>query len=119
MPSNDLRITIHMVSSLDGMIAKPDNSVGWFETSSPYEKGEVGENPEEFAKTIDCYLMGSKTYELAEYLAKDYGWPYGDKPTIVFTQRNFPKLRDSVEFYDGSLKELMETKLSPKFKKMI
>jgi hypothetical protein len=27
------KITIHMVSGLDGMIAKKDNSVGWFETS--------------------------------------------------------------------------------------
>ncbi len=47
-----------MVSSLDGIIAKKDNSVSWFETSSNYEKGVSGQNPEEFLKTIDCYAMG-------------------------------------------------------------
>ena len=47
------KVTIHMVSSLDGIIAKTDNSVSWFETSSYYEKGVAGENVEEFLKTID------------------------------------------------------------------
>ena len=32
-------VTIHMVSSLDGIIAKKDNSVSWFETTDYYEKG--------------------------------------------------------------------------------
>ena len=28
-----------MVASLDGLIAKRDNSISWFETSDYYEKG--------------------------------------------------------------------------------
>ena len=32
------RITIHIVSSVDGIIAKQDNSVSWFETTDVYEK---------------------------------------------------------------------------------
>ena len=35
------KLTIHMVSSIDGMIAKKDNSVSWFETPDHYEKGAV------------------------------------------------------------------------------
>lgn len=45
-------ITIHMVSSLDGIIAGKDNSVSCFEASGNYEQGVVGENPEEFLKSI-------------------------------------------------------------------
>lgn len=59
-----------MVSSLDGIIAKRDNSIWWFETSGHHEQGAVEPNPEEFLKKIDCYLMGSRTYEHALELSK-------------------------------------------------
>ena len=64
MATKELTITIHMVSSLDGYIAKKDNSVSWFETSDLYESGVSisDESQEELLKTIDCYVMGSRTY---------------------------------------------------------
>lgn len=105
-----------MVSSLDGIIAKKDNSVSWFETSSNYEKGIVGEDPEEFLKTIDSYVMGSKTFELALELSKDYGWAYGDKPTIVLTNRNLQTDRQNIEFYSGDLNKFVNERLKPKYK---
>ncbi|MEP7198131.1 MAG: hypothetical protein ABI851_16555 [Saprospiraceae bacterium] len=37
MITDELKIAIHMVSSLDGIIAKKDNSVSWFETSDNYD----------------------------------------------------------------------------------
>lgn len=51
-----------MVSSLDGIIAKKDNSISWFETSCNYDKGVDAEDSEAFLNNIDCYLMGSKNY---------------------------------------------------------
>ncbi|MEO6684988.1 MAG: dihydrofolate reductase family protein [Dyadobacter sp.] len=105
-----------MVSSLDGVIAKKDNDISWFETSGNYEKGVVGEDPEEFLKTIDCYVMGSRTYELALELSKSYGWAYGDKPTIVITSRNLPVERANIEFYSGDLAKLVNEQLKPKYK---
>ena len=57
MTTDGFRVTIHMVSSLDGIIAKNDNSVSWFETSDKYEKGVIEQNPEEFLETIDCYVV--------------------------------------------------------------
>ena len=104
-----------MVSSLDGYIAKKDNSISWFETSDNYDKGIDGEDQEEFLKTIDCYLMGSKTYELALELSKDYGWAYGDKPTIVVTGRNLPIERHNIEFYSGDLYKLVNERLKPNY----
>jgi dihydrofolate reductase len=116
MPPSSFRLTIHMVSSLDGIIAKKDNSVSWFETSDTYEKGVPGENPEEFLKTIDCYLMGSRTYEHALELSKSYGWAYGDTPTIVLTNRNLPIERKNVEFYAGDPNQFVNERLKPNYK---
>ena len=107
-----------MVSSLDGIIAKKDNSVSWFETSDYYEKGvEVTkEDTEEFLKTIDCYVMGSRTYEHALELSKSYGWAYGDVPTIVVTHRNLAIERQNIEIYSGNLNQLVNERLKPSYK---
>jgi dihydrofolate reductase len=105
-----------MVSSLDGIIAKKDNSVSWFETSDIYDKGVDGEDPEEFLKTIDCYVMGSRTYQLALELSKEYGWAYGDKPTIVLTNRNLTTDRQNIEFYSGDLRKFVIERLKPNYK---
>ena len=100
-----------MVSSLDGMIAKKDNSVSWFETADYYEKGVSAQDPETFLKTIDCYVMGARTYEHALELSKSYGWAYGDTPTIVVTHRNLPVERKNIEFYSGDLNKLVNERL--------
>lgn len=99
MTIDKCNVTIHMVSSLDGIIAKRDNSVSWFETSDYYEKGVVEESTSELLTSIHCYIMGARTYEHALELSKSYGWPYGDVPTIVVTHRNLPVERKNVEFF--------------------
>ena len=116
MATDRFRVTIHMVASLDGFIAKKDNSVSWFETSDNYDNGIVGQDPVEFLKTIDCYVMGSRTYELALELSKSYGWAYGDKPTIVLSHRNFSSDRPNIQFYSGALNKLVNEQLKPRYK---
>ena len=101
-----------MVSSLDCFIAKKDGSVSWLQSSDSYEKGVTEEDAEEFIKTIDCFVMGSRTYELALTL----GWPYGDVPTIVLTHRDLPADRENIEFYSGDLKKLVNDRLKPNYK---
>ena len=39
--TSDSRVTIHMVASLDGFIARKDGSVDWLETSDEFEGGET------------------------------------------------------------------------------
>jgi dihydrofolate reductase len=75
-----------MAASLDGFIARKDGRVDWLETSDEFVSGESldPEFVEAFLKTIDCYVMGSRTYETAlNFEAKELGWAYGDKPTRV------------------------------------
>ncbi len=109
------RVTLHVVASLDGFIARKDNSVSWLDIKgSVYEAG-VSISVEEaatFVKAIDCYVLGSRTYEHALEL----GWPYGDTPTVVVTSRKLPPAKESVEFYSGDLEALVDVKLAPRFR---
>jgi dihydrofolate reductase len=105
-----------MVSSLDGMIAKNDNSVSWFETVDSYDKGVDAPDAAAFLKTIDYYIMGSKTYEHAVELSKSYGWAYGETPTIVLSKRKLPVERPNIELYDGDLDVLVNERLKPSCK---
>jgi dihydrofolate reductase len=105
-------VTLHVVSSLDGMIAKKDNTVSWLDSSGDvYEKGVSDDSVEEVVETIDCFVLGSRTYEHALEL----GWPYGDTPTFVITNRELPSSRQSVEFYYGDLKRLVYEMLAPQY----
>src|SRR4030095_2107899 len=116
MAKDVFKITIHMVASLDGYIGKKDNSVLWFETSDHYENGVAEKDAVEFLKTIDCYVMGSRTYEHALELSKSYGWVYGNVPTIVLTHRKLPIDRQNIETYSGDLNKLVNERLKPKYK---
>ena len=119
MENTKSRVTIHMAASLDGFIARKDGSVDWLETSDKFEGGDTM-TPEfvaEFLKTIDCYVMGSRTYETAlDFEAKGLGWAYGDKPTFVLTSRELRKTRETVEFYSGELALLVDERLKPTFR---
>ena len=108
------RITLHMVASLDGFIAKPDNTVGWLSgAGGTYEPGVAlsGEDAAAVLKSIDCYVMGSRTYEHALEL----GWPYGDTPVAVMSRREWQSARPGVEFHSGSINALLHA-LAPRFR---
>src|ERR1700735_5304827 len=103
-------VTLHVVASLDGFIAKKDNSFSWMDSSgNVYDRG-VAENAE-IMPAIDCFVLGSRTYEHALEL----GWPYGDTPTVVMTNRELPSARESVEFYSGDLERLVGEILAPRY----
>ena len=119
MPKTESCVTIHMAASLDGFIARKDGSVDWLETSDEFAEGESMDPTfiEAFLKTIGCYVMGSKTYELAlSFEAKGFGWAYGDKPVFVLTSRELPRTRDTVEFYSGDLAQFVNERLRPAFR---
>jgi len=119
MENGQSRVTIHMVASLDGFIARRDGRVDWLETSDHYEGGDTmtPESIAAFLGTIDCYVMGSRTYETAAgFEASGLGWAYGDTPTFVLTRRTLRKTRDSVEFYAGDLAHLVDERLRPRFR---
>lgn len=119
MPDTDSRVTIHMVASLDGFIARKDGGVDWLETSDTFAGGETLDPGfvAEFLKTIDCYVMGSRTYETAlGFEAKGFGWSYGDEPTFVLTHRDLPRIRETVQFHSGDLAGFVNERLRPAYR---
>ena len=116
---HESRVTIHMAASLDGFIARKDGRVDWLETADEFAGGETMDPGEvaAFLKTIDCYVMGSRTYETAlRFESQGFGWPYGDTPTFVLTHRELPRTRDSVEFVAGDLTAFVNGRLRPTFR---
>src|SRR5262245_43728607 len=110
MTTTDSRVTIHMAASLDGFIARKDGRVDWMETTDEFADGATMDPAfvAAFLKSIDCYVMGSKTYETAlNFEAKGLGWAYGDKPVFVLSSRELPRSRDTVEFNSGDLAQFV------------
>ncbi|HKS74585.1 MAG TPA: dihydrofolate reductase family protein [Terriglobales bacterium] len=107
-------VTLHMVSSLDGFIANKENTVSWLESAGGVYEAGISISEEEaaaFVKSIDCYVLGSRTYQHALEL----GWPYGDTPTVVVTNRKLSTAKHPVEFYSGDLKALVDSRLAPRY----
>ncbi|MEZ5059073.1 MAG: dihydrofolate reductase family protein, partial [Saprospiraceae bacterium] len=87
-------------------IAKNDGDVSWMNTKGNYPSGVdlTEEDIQAFLERVDCYVMGSKTYESALNL----GWPYGDKPVKVLTSRDLDTEKESVEFLNGDLAQVVK-----------
>src|SRR5947209_172618 len=119
MAKTNSRITIHMAASLDGFIARKDGRVDWMETSDEFVGG-ASMDPgfvEAVLRSIDCYVMGSRTYETAlRFEAQGLGWAYGEKPVFVLSSRKLPRTRDSIEFYSGDLAQFVNGRLRPAFR---
>jgi dihydrofolate reductase len=108
-----------MAASLDGFIARKDGRVDWMETADEFAGGESMDPAfvEAFLKTIDCYVMGSRTYETAlRFEAQGFGWAYGDTPVFVLTSRDLPRTRETIEFHSGDLAQFVNGRLRPAFK---
>lgn len=119
MTTPDSHATIHMAASLDGFIARTDGRVDWLETADDFAGGATmdPEFVDAFLKTIDCYVMGSRTYETAlRFEAQGLGWAYGDTPTFVLTSRDLPRTRETVEFHSGDLAQFVNGRLRPTFR---
>ena len=113
------RLRYQVAASLDGFIARRDGSVDWLETADHFADG-VSLEPDavqDFLKSIDCYVMGSRTYETAlGFASRGLGWAYGDTPTFVLTSRELPRIRESIEFHSGDLAPFVNTRLRTSFR---
>lgn len=119
MKKVESRVTIHMVASLDGFVARRDGRVDWMETADEFAGGETLDpaSVDAFLEAVGCYVMGSRTYETAlGFDDQGLGWAYGDKPVFVLTSRDLPRTRDTVEFHSGDLAQFVDERLRPAFR---
>lgn len=69
------KIILNLAVTLDGYIAGPNGEYDWCLTDADYGMTN-------FLKSVDCLLMGRKTYDLV----LQYGPPYPEKTIYVFSR---------------------------------
>jgi dihydrofolate reductase len=92
------KIIVHIATSADGYIARPDGDLGWL-TNRPAPKGFYGMPA--FARSVDAKVLGRKTYDLsvemgARFSARDVHYVFSRRPPPA-------SLPAGVEFVQGSI----------------
>ncbi len=88
--------------SLDSYIAKPNDDLGFL--SIVEQKGQ-NYGYEEFIKSVDAVIVGFKTFD--KVISMWFEFPHADKDAYVITRTPRPVI-DSVKFYTGDLKSLIQ-----------
>lgn len=95
---NRPKISIYIATSIDGYIARKDNSLDWLDRVGGYEE-DYGF--QELLNSIDALIIGRKTYEIATTVPD----PYPGKRVIVLSN-SLDSVRQGMELYRGDLTEL-------------
>ncbi len=106
-PSEKLKISVFIATSVDGFIARPDGDVAWLHEVELIEGGDDAGYGEFFA-LVDALVMGRGSFE--KVLEFD-PWPYGEKPVIVLSKslKEVPEeLRDRVRIDASTPQEFVE-----------
>jgi dihydrofolate reductase len=98
VPDAARKVIVHIGTSADGYIARPDGDLEWL-TSRPAPPGFYGMNA--FMKSIDTKLLGRRTYEAGLRLGAKFG---AKDRSIVFSRQAPPVDAPSgVEFVSGDI----------------
>jgi dihydrofolate reductase len=100
--TNRRRVIVHIATSADGYIARPDGDLEWL-TARPAPKGFYGMNA--FMKSVDTMVLGRKTYEASLRLGATFD---ARSPHIVFSRRPPPPdIPSGVQFVDDAIGEFV------------
>jgi dihydrofolate reductase len=92
------KVIVHIATSADGYIARPDGDLEWL-TSRSAPEGFYG--METFMKTIDTNLLGRKTYEASLRMGAKFG---SNDRYIIFSRPPPPAdVPSGVEFVSGPI----------------
>ncbi|MFN6563499.1 MAG: dihydrofolate reductase family protein [Nostoc sp. ChiSLP01] len=105
-----MKVTLYIATSLDGYIARNNGGIDWL---SIVETQEEDYGYAAFYHSIDAIVLGSKTYELGLSFEQ---WPYPDKKSFVFTQRNLKCDREDVVFVSDTVTHALENIKTEGFK---
>ena len=81
-----MKLSVYIATSVDGFIAREDGAVDWLDGHESAGEGEDF-GFQAFMDSVDALLMGRNSYD--KVLSFDVGWPYGEKPVFVLTNRPF------------------------------
>ena len=92
------KIIVHIATSADGYIARPDGNLDWL-TKRPAPKGFY--DMPQFMRTVDAKLIGRKTYDLSVEMGAHFS---ADDRHYVFSRQPPPaSVPAGVEFVSQSL----------------
>jgi len=98
---SDRKIIVHIATSADGYIARPDGSVDWLDR--PHTAGDYGML--KFFKSIDTIVFGRKTYDQSlKFDRKSVERNLSKTKNYVFTHKP-PKSTLNVTFVDEPIKK--------------
>jgi len=92
------KVIVHIATSADGYIARPDGDIEWL-TSRPAPEGFYGMGA--FMKTIDTEVLGRKTYDASVRMGAKFG---SNDRYIVFSRHAPPAdVPPGVEFVNSAI----------------
>lgn len=104
-----MKVSIYMGMSLDGFVARLDDSLDFL--GSPAEGEAAGPDGfGAFLATVDALVMGRRTFEVVHAFGPE-GWPYGEIPLHVLS-RSLSELpngtRPTVQLAQGEPAEVIQ-----------
>lgn len=93
------KISIYIAASIDGYIARKDNSLDWLDRVGGFDE-DYGFK--KLLDSIDTLIIGRKTYEIATTVSD----PYPGKRVVVLSN-TLKSVREGMELYRGDLAELV------------
>ena len=106
-----MKLSVFCGVSVDGFLARPDNSLDFLETGEQEPHGF-----DEFYASVDVLVIGRKTFEVVLGFG---AWPYGKKPVVVLSGRplDFSSVKGGVvEQMSGEPAEIVKQLKSRGFK---
>ena len=92
------KVIVHIGTSADGYIARPDGDLEWL-TTRPAPKGFYGMN--DFIKSVDTKVLGRKTYEMSLRMGAKFD---SKNPHIVFSRHPPPaEVPSGVRFVNDAI----------------
>ncbi|WP_306350246.1 dihydrofolate reductase family protein [Flavobacterium sp. '19STA2R22 D10 B1'] len=95
------KVVLYIAMSLDGFIAKNDGNLDFL---SAVEKEGEDYGYAAFNETIDCVIVGRKTYD--KVLSMGYDFHHADKESYIITRTARPSI-GTVHFYTDNLYDLV------------
>ncbi len=100
----------YTAATLNGFLADEDDSLQWLFDVPGAAEAEKG--VDEFLAGVETLVMGSHTYEWLlrelDLLADPGAWPYGRRPTWVFSSRDLPVPAGlNIEVVNGSVQSVL------------
>ena len=97
------KIIVHIATSADGYIARPDGDLDWL-TSRPAPKGFYG--LPKFARSVDAKIVGRQTFDLSVKMGARFS---ADDVHYVFSRRPAPRsIPSGVTFITDSIRAFVE-----------